>query len=54
VKDEGIPLLGIVPLDDTVKQADRKGVAPIDLDSDSPSMRAILEIKKRLFEETSS
>ena len=54
VKREGIPLLGIVPLDDTIKQADRKGLAPLDLDPDSPGMLAILEIKNRLIEETNS
>ena len=53
VKNEELPLLGMVPLDETVKQADRKGVAPLDLDSNSPGMLAILEIKKRLIEETS-
>ena len=52
VEKEGIPLLGIVPLDETVKQADRKGVAPIDLDANSPSMLAIAEIKEKLIEET--
>jgi CO dehydrogenase maturation factor len=52
VEKEGIPLLGIVPLDETVKQADRKVVSPIDLDENSPSVLAILEIKKRLIKET--
>jgi len=51
VKNEGLPLLGMVPLDDTIKQADRKGVAPIDLNSESPGMLAIREIKQRLIEE---
>jgi CO dehydrogenase maturation factor len=54
MKNEGIPLLGIVPLDDSIKQADRKGVAPLDLDPNSPGMVAINEIKQRLFEETSN
>jgi CO dehydrogenase maturation factor len=53
VEKEGIPLLGLVPLDDTIKQADRKGVAPIDLDSESTGMLAIQSIKQRLIEETS-
>ncbi len=48
VENEGIPLLGIVPLDETIRAADRKGVAPIDLDSNSPAMKAINEIKKQL------
>ena len=53
VEKEGIPLLGIIPLDETVKQADRKGVAPIDLDANSPGMLAIQEIKQKLIDETS-
>jgi CO dehydrogenase maturation factor len=52
VKNESIPLLGMVPLDETIKQADRKGVAPIDLDPNSPGILAILDIKNRLIEET--
>ncbi|MGY5859470.1 MAG: AAA family ATPase [Candidatus Thorarchaeota archaeon] len=52
VEKEGIPLIGIVPLDESVKQADRKGVAPIDLDENSPSILAIIEIKNRLIKET--
>ena len=54
VQKEGIPLLGIVPLDDTIKQADRKGVAPIDLDPESKGMKAIREIKSRLVAETNN
>jgi CO dehydrogenase nickel-insertion accessory protein CooC1 len=54
VKNEGIPLLGMVPLDETIKQADQKGVAPLDLDPNSPGILAILDIKNRLIEETSN
>jgi len=48
VESEGIPLLGIVPLDENIRAADRKGMAPIDLDSNSPAMVAIKEIKDQL------
>ena len=54
VENEGIPLLGMVPLDESVKQADRKGVAPIDLNPESVGMQAIKEIKQRLLEVTNS
>ena len=54
VEKESLPLLGVIPLDDTIKQADRKGVAPIDLDPGSSGMIAIQNIKKRLIEETAS
>ncbi|MHA2379685.1 MAG: ATP-binding protein [Candidatus Thorarchaeota archaeon] len=52
VESEGIPLIGVVPLDESVKEADRKGVAPIDLNKDSPAMAAIHDIKERLVRET--
>ncbi len=52
VEGEGIPLLGIVPLDDSIREADRKGVAPIDLNDESPGMLAIKEIKTQLLERT--
>ncbi|MHA1907213.1 MAG: ATP-binding protein [Candidatus Thorarchaeota archaeon] len=48
VEKEGIILLGIVPLDENIRAADRKGMAPIDLDSNSPAMTAINEIKEQL------
>ncbi|MHA2072765.1 MAG: ATP-binding protein [Candidatus Thorarchaeota archaeon] len=51
VEAEGLPLLGMVPLDDSIKAADRKGMAPIDLDPNSPGMVAIREIKSRLVDE---
>jgi CO dehydrogenase maturation factor len=54
VKGEEIPLLGIVPLDENIKQADRKGVAPIDLDPESKGMQSIRVIKQRLIKETNS
>ncbi|MFW9807487.1 MAG: AAA family ATPase [Candidatus Thorarchaeota archaeon] len=52
VENEGIPLLGMVPLDETIKQADRKGVAPLDLDPTSTGMKAIHVIKEHLIKET--
>jgi len=51
VEEEGIPLLGIVPMDEAIKTADRKGMAPIDLDPNSSGMKAIREIKERLVDE---
>ncbi|MGY5852243.1 MAG: AAA family ATPase [Candidatus Thorarchaeota archaeon] len=49
VERDGIPLLGSVPHDETIKAADRKGVAPIDLDPDSTGMMAIKTIKQALI-----
>ncbi len=54
VASEGIPLLGMVPADEMIKQADHKGMAPLDLDPDSPAIEAIREIKQQLINETYS
>jgi len=52
VESEGLQLLGMVPLDDSIKEADRKGMAPIDLNPNSSGMDALREIKERLVQET--
>ncbi|NHJ14281.1 MAG: cobalamin biosynthesis protein CobN [Candidatus Thorarchaeota archaeon] len=52
VNAKGIPLLGVIPMDEMMKEADRRGVAPIDLDFDAPGIQAIVEIKKHLVEQT--
>ncbi|MFX0107211.1 MAG: P-loop NTPase [Candidatus Hodarchaeota archaeon] len=54
VAAEGIPLLGMIPLDDSIKEADRKGLAPIDLDPHSPAIEAIRSIKDKLVAESAS
>jgi CO dehydrogenase maturation factor len=51
IKSENLPLLGTVPLDETIKEADRRGVAPLDLDPNSPGMAAIAEIKQKLVQQ---
>jgi CO dehydrogenase maturation factor len=48
VKKEELSLLGNIPLDDSIKEADRRGLAPLDLNPNSPGMRAIAEIKQLL------
>ncbi len=50
VEQIGIPLLGLVPMDASFREADRKGYAPIDLDPSSPGMREIRGIKTKLME----
>jgi CO dehydrogenase maturation factor len=52
VNGENIPLLGSIPLDESIKEADRKGVAPIDLNLNSPAIKAIVGIKEKLVELT--
>ncbi|MFW9799681.1 MAG: AAA family ATPase [Candidatus Thorarchaeota archaeon] len=54
VEAEGISLLGLVPLDNSVKEADRKGIAPIDLDPNSAGMVALRDIKDRLLQEATA
>jgi CO dehydrogenase maturation factor len=52
IESEDIQLLGAIPLDDHIKEADRKGVAPIDLNPNAPAIQAIVRIKERLLEIT--
>ncbi len=40
--------LAIVPEDPVIARADAEGIAPIDLDEDSPGVRAIIAISERL------
>ena len=47
----GVPLIGIVPLDEFIKDADKKAIAPIDLNPESPGMLAIKQIKENLIEQ---
>jgi CO dehydrogenase maturation factor len=51
---QGVPLIGLVPLDESIKDADKKAIAPLDLDSDSPGMLEIKRIKDTLIEHTIS
>ena len=38
----------VVPADPQVEEADRRGVAPIDLASDAPAVRALVEVARSL------
>jgi CO dehydrogenase maturation factor len=54
IRSQGIPLLGMVPHDEKIREADRLSLAPIDVDETSPAIQAIRiikdEVKKRLNE----
>ena len=43
-----MPVLAVVPWDDAVAEADRRGVAVVDLGPDAPSVRAIRAVADRL------
>jgi CO dehydrogenase maturation factor len=47
-----LPLLGCVPYDSSVADAERNGAAPIDATPDAPAVRAIGELAARLLRET--
>jgi CO dehydrogenase maturation factor len=51
VEREGLSLLSNIPLDNMIKEADRKGVAPIDLDPNSSGMLAIVDMKEQLVKQ---
>jgi CO dehydrogenase maturation factor len=44
----GLPLVGVVPADDRVLEADRRGRAPLDHDATSPAMAAIVRLADEL------
>ena len=46
--------LVVVPEDPVIARADRDGVAPIDLDPDSPGVRALIGLAERLGAELAS
>ncbi|RDE16038.1 MAG: hypothetical protein C4K48_02785 [Candidatus Thorarchaeota archaeon] len=48
LKSYRIPLIGMVPFDETVREADRHGIALIDLNENSPAVQAIKAIKSEL------
>jgi CO dehydrogenase maturation factor len=49
VGDETLPLLGNIPFDAAIGEADRRGVAPLDLNPNSSGMIALREIKDTLL-----
>jgi len=44
----GVPVVAIVPYDDTVGEADMKGIPALDYDADAPAVRAVAELKDYL------
>jgi CO dehydrogenase maturation factor len=44
----GLPLVGVVPADDRILEADQSGRAPLDHDARSPAMTAIGRLADRL------
>ncbi len=48
-----LPLLGAIPYDETLAEAERRGLAPIDFAPDSPAVRATEELVGRLIQEAS-
>jgi CO dehydrogenase maturation factor len=47
-RERGMEIAAMVPDDEQVREADRLGVAPLDLDPDSLSMQAIAGLAERL------
>lgn len=45
VAARGFTLLGEIPFDSSLREADMKGIAPLDLNPDSPAMNAIKSLK---------
>ncbi|GAC1475330.1 MAG: hypothetical protein PVS3B2_21250 [Candidatus Dormibacteraceae bacterium] len=47
-------LIGVIPYDDAVRLADREGLPPIETAPDSPMVKAVEELAKRLDESRSA
>ncbi len=46
----GVPIISIIPYDQTVADADMEGVPVIDYDENAPAVQAVDELKKYLLE----
>lgn len=49
VESKGIPLIGMIPYDEKIREADRLSVAPLDLDEESSAVIAIKKVKSELL-----
>jgi CO dehydrogenase maturation factor len=49
IESKGIPLIGMIPYDELIREADRQGKAPIDLDEHSPAIEAIKILKTNVL-----
>ena len=47
--ESGMEVIGFIPFDEKVKEAELRGIALIDLDPDCKAVRAIKEVKNRIF-----
>lgn len=47
--ERGVDLFAVVPYDEVLGDADRAGIAPIDLDADAISVRALSEVADRVL-----
>jgi len=45
VESKGIPLIGMIPYDETLREADRQAIAPLDFNENGPAVEAIKKIK---------
>jgi len=45
-----VPLVGIVPFDETVAEADRGGAAPIDIDPTGPMVTKVADIARQVLQ----
>jgi len=49
VESKGIPLIGMIPFDETLREADKQSKAPIDLDEYSPAVEVIKKLKAEVL-----
>jgi len=49
LESKGIPLIGMIPYDETLREADRQAIAPLDMDEHSPAVEAIKILKAAIL-----
>ena len=45
-----VPLVGMLPFDETVVEADRRGIAPMDVDADAPLVAEVANIARQVLQ----
>lgn len=45
-----VPLIAVIPYDDTVLEADRRGIAPMDVNENAPIVTAVRHVAQQVLE----
>lgn len=45
-----VPLIAVIPYDDTVLEADRRGIAPMDVNENAPIVTAVRDVARQVLQ----